>query len=439
MRTLSTLLLLLFAASVFATTPIAAEEYYVCATNGKGKKATKDKPAKDLGNIVSKLQAGDVIHIAAGTYTGRGDSGCCVINVPVQIIGGYNPTFTERDPWGQYQTIFSGVNKSQNWKSDPALYIDLMKYRERETHDIVVDGIIFDHADRNRYADEAQEKLLRTANPKAGENPSPEIGGLVINASKVMSDATWNITVQNCIVMNTAPTQGAMSVSGHAGSRITIRNNLVINNTGTGIMVRSNYQGTDTTKLPHFDIMDNTVMFTWKHDPMAQSFSGNSLKVTDNTTVTAKNNVFGFADKYGVHNEAKASVLLVNNLIVGNIISDYLEFDTKINLDDIEDEAEFIHEDSEGNIADAIQVAVPEQWATGYSSRVMIDRNALEADIQAQKTTVNEIRSILGLALQAGTVDGPEVDVWLNRLQIESAISAGTEKYLGRYGCQKPE
>lgn len=38
----------------------------------KRKIATKEKPAKDLGNIISKLKAGDTAHIAAGTYTGRG-------------------------------------------------------------------------------------------------------------------------------------------------------------------------------------------------------------------------------------------------------------------------------------------------------------------------------------------------------------------------------
>ena len=415
-----------------------AEDYYVSAANGKGKKATREKPAKDLGNIVSKLKPGDTVHIAGGTYFGRGESGSCVIKVPVKIIGGYDESFDNRDPWGANRTIFSGVNSSDNWQMDPALMIDLMKYRERETFDIEVDGIIFDHAGRNRYADDDQAKILRMANPRSGENPSPESGGLVIRASKVLGDSHWNIAVRNCVVMNTAPTQGAMSVSAHAKSQVLIENNLVINNTGTGIVVGSNYMGSDEDSRPVFDIRNNTVLFTWKHDPVAQSFSGCSFCALDNVVVTAANNVFGFADRYGINNEAKAPIQLNDNLILANWIGDYLEFDTRIDLDDIEDEAEYLHEDSEGNLAEAITLPISEQWVERYGSRILIDRNALESEIEAKESPANEIRSILGLPLQAGTVEGPEIAVWLNRMSIDDALQAGGEKYLGTYGCQNP-
>ena len=69
------------------TTDAQARDWYVSISRGKGKKGTKEKPAKELGNIIKKLQPGDVIHIAAGVYLGRGDSGTHVITVPVSIIG----------------------------------------------------------------------------------------------------------------------------------------------------------------------------------------------------------------------------------------------------------------------------------------------------------------------------------------------------------------
>jgi hypothetical protein len=420
------------------TSGVIAEDYYVCAANGKGKKATKEKPAKDLGNIVSKLEPGDTVHIAGGTYLGRGKSGTCSINAPVKIIGGYDETFSNRDPWGKHKTIFSGENASKNWKADPALSIDLMKYRARETFEIVVDGIIFDHADRNRYAGESQDKLLRKANPRTGANPSPESGGLSIRASKVLGTDRWKITVRNCVVMNTAPTQGALSVMAHENSQVLIENNLVINNTGTGIEVGSNYMGKDDSKLPYFVLRNNTVLFTWLHDPFTQSFSGCSFAALDNVKVTASHNVFAFADRLGINNESKASIELTENLILANIAADYLEFDTKIGLEDLEDEAEHLHEDSADNVSDAIKVPVPKDWAGKYASRVLFDRNAAEADIKAQKSAANELRSILGLPLQAGTVAGPETSVWLNRISIDDALNTGRETYHEMYGCSLP-
>ena len=57
------------------TIPALSADYYVSASRGRGKSATEEKPARDLGNIITKLKPGDVIHIAGGTYLGRGKNG----------------------------------------------------------------------------------------------------------------------------------------------------------------------------------------------------------------------------------------------------------------------------------------------------------------------------------------------------------------------------
>ncbi|MCB1806304.1 MAG: hypothetical protein KDJ99_14495, partial [Candidatus Competibacteraceae bacterium] len=88
------------------------------------------------------------------------------------------------------------------------------------------------------------------------------------------------------------------------------------------------------------------------------------------------------------------------NLIAGSVEADYLEFDTRMQLDELEDEAEYL-EEAEGNSKEPLQVAVSAQWAKLYGSRVLVDRNAAEADIQIQQTAANEIRAMLGLPLQA--------------------------------------
>jgi len=433
----------LISLSLALPSSLIAADYYVSAARGKGKSATKEKPAKDLGNIIKKLVPGDTVHIAEGTYVGRGGNGSDVITVPVSLIGGYSDDFSKRDPWGEHRTIFSGDNLSKNFDSSTRLLIDLMKYRAKEMPKILVDGIIIDDGPRNRYqggVEGGKRVIVRMANPKTGENPTPSRGGLVILASKTGNfdaGAHWNITVQNCIVMNTAPTQGALTVSGYKGSKIKITNNIVINNTGTGIMAGTKYVGDKAG--PDFDISNNTVLFTWKYEPITQSFSGNSFKADREATIKLSNNVFAFADRAGINNISKATILLTDNLIAGNVATDYLEFDTKIDLADIEDEAEYLHDDTGGNVAGDVKPPISQEWLKLYGARILIDRNAQAADVKVQKTRANELRRILGLPLQGTDVAAPKTNVWLHQLSVDDAVKAGSSKYLKKYGSSLPK
>jgi hypothetical protein len=419
-----------------------ARDWYVSINRGKGKKGTVEKPAKELSNIISRLAPGDVVHMAGGLYLGKGDNGTHVITVPVSIIGGYSDDFKKRDPWGAHRTILSGDNKTKNYQMSPALMIDLMKVKPRDGYPgkILVDGLILDHGARNRYKTDKNWEIVRLADPKTGKNPTPESGALVIAASKNgMFDKTpWDITVQNNIVMNSAPTMGAMSVSGYKKSKIAIRNNLVINNTGTGIYVGSKYAGSKYDPYgPTFVVENNTVLFTWKHDPIAQSFSGNVMDFDASVRATVKNNVLAFADRHIIYNPRSTTILLQNNVMTANVDTVYVEFNTKIVLDEIEDEPDHIHEDSENNEAKAIKLSFNKDWLKLYGSRVLVDRNKAEANISARSTRANELRGMLGMNLQAGKVAFPQSPVWLPRLSVDDAVKAGSKKYHG-VGCQKP-
>lgn len=424
--------------------PAAARDWYVSINRGKGKKGTKEKPAKDLGNIISKLEPGDVVHIAGGTYLGRGKNGSNTITVPVSIIGGYSDDFSSRDPWGEHRTVFSGVNKTKNYTMRPALFIDLNKAptaapREGWPGTILVDGLILDHGARNRFKTPKQHEIVRLADPKTGENPTPESGALVVSCSKngMFDKIPWDITVQNCIVMNSAPTMGAMSVSGYMNSKVVIRNNLVINNTGTGIYVGSKYAGAKADpKGPEFTIENNTVLFQWKHDPVAQSFSGNAMDFDQSVRATVRNNVLAFADRHLIYNPRRTVILLDGNVMTGSVEAEYVEFDTKIGLDDMEDEADCLHDDSGDNEALEVKVPIDPEWLKLYGSRVLIDRNAAEADIKPNETRANALRGMLGLPVQGGDVDYGTGPVWLPRLSVEEAVKAGVQ-YHGK-GCQKP-
>ena len=426
--------LLILALALLLSAPTWARDYYVSANRGEGKKATIENPAKDLGNIATKLRPGDTVHIAEGTYLGRGKNGSDVITVPVSIIGGYDDNFTGRHPWGSHRTILSGDNRSKHWLATPRLMIDLMRYKEKGMPPIVIDGVIIDHAGRNRYKTEKQMEIVRTADRKTGQHPTPNMGGLVIQVSKTDNSdfrAVWDITVQNCIIMNTAPSQGALNVSGYRRSQVKIRNNLIINNTGTGILIGSNFAG--NAYFPDFLVENNTVLFTWKYDPGAQSYSGNAFKAERRTTATVQNNVFAFADRYGVHNAAKIPILLNDNLFAGNIKADYVDFDTEIALENVGAKAQYLYRDSEGNVNEKISLPVNANWAKAYGSRALLNPTA-----KMQPTVISNIREMLALPLQTGTIEAPSSPVWLPRLSVDNAVKIGAKKYKGKYGCSMP-
>ncbi len=418
-----------------------ARDWFVSALKGGGKAGTIEKPARDLGHIVSRLEPGDVVRLAGGVYTGSGESGADVITVPVSILGGYDEAFARRDPWGAHRTVLSGDVRSKNYKPLPRLHLDLSRYKGAAMPAIVVDGLILDQGAQNRYADARQLQIVRRADPRKGENPTPDRGALIVTVSRTgdrSPEARWKITIRNNVVLNSAPTQGAMTISGYRGSEVLIENNLVVNNTGSGIYAGTMYHGADSP--PQFTLRHNTVLFTWKYDPVAQSFSGNSLKIDDDVVLSAEGNVFGYADRNGIHKGGTEKLRLVGNMIFGNLGTDYWETagDRRLELGRMEDEAEHLHDDTADNVGELVAVPVGDDYLKKWGARVLIDRNAAAADVTAERTRENAIRRVLGLPLEAKDI-GLAGEVWLPRLTVDDALAVGRERLAGRYGARAPK
>ena len=410
-----------------------ARDWYVSVARGKGKSGTKEKPAKDLGNIISKLAPGDVVHIAEGVYAGRGESGSNTITVPVSVIGGYADDFSARDPWGKHRTILGGNNLSKNYTPEPALFIDLLKFTGPAVP-ITVDGLIVDHGYRNRYDDPQQAKLIPKADPAQGKNPSPSLGALVVRVSK--SDKfdrgpRWKVRVQNCVVINAYQNQGALSVSGYKGSKILIRNNIVAQTSGAGIFVGSKFHGSDPKEFAQFRVEHNTVLFSW------DSGFSQGYNISFDTAVNAevKNNLFGFSDIIAINNARNTkNLLLKDNLVTGARQADYIEGSMTMDVENMVDEADLLHDDSDGNVSGKIGVPVSKDFALLYGSRVVVDRAKAEAGIKATNSDANTLRAMLGLPTQAGAVKWPQTPVFINRISVDDALAAGSTKYGGKYG-----
>lgn len=409
---------------------VMAGEYFVSVETGKGKKGTKEEPAKEIGGLLEKLQPGDVINVAGGVYLGKGGAGRDEILMPVKIIGGWNTSFSKRDPWGATKTILSGDNKYANFVGLARLEINLQKFKETNG-EVVIDGLLVDNSARNRYSG-GGAKILRKMDPKTGENATPESAGILVRGSKGI-----RITIKNCIVTNAGPTTGALMTYGGQDSKVVISNNLLINNTGAGIEANSSWHPKDGKGVPVYTIENNTVLFTWKHDPFA-TYGGYGLAMDADTLISVSNNVFAFSDITGVYNAKKSKNLtLKDNLFQANLQADYIEFNTKISVDALEDDASLLSDNSGGNVAKEISLKMNEEWSKLYMTRQVIDRNAAEADVKVLNTRMNAWRGILGLPLQ-GTSIKADSDVWLNRLSLEDAFRAGVKKLNGKYGCEAP-
>lgn len=434
MKSLMTWAVALACVCTWSASEALGRDWFVSINRGSGRTGTIEKPAKDLGNIVSRLEDGDRVFIAEGTYLGRGENGCDQVDKAVQIYGGFSDDFTKRDPWGAHKTILTGSNTTENWVQGPRLSIDLAKRRDlRQKHLVVVDGLIVDHGARNRYADEKEAKIIRLANPKTGQNPTPGFGGLSVGVTKL-----GNIIVRNCIVMNTAPTgNGAIAIWGSERSEVLVENNIACNNTGYGIYLHSAFYPNELERMPKFLLRHNTSVFNSKPDPGA-SDGGCALKVDAPTRVKAEWNVFAFNDKFAVNNASQAKeFLLNNNLFVVSLEDDYLEFDTRISVEDLADESDKLDE-AEGNVtSDKLRPRVSKEWATKYLSRQVVDRNAKEADVKAAESGVNELRSILGLPVQGASV-GEYSDAWLPRIGLDDVLACGAKLVLAKYGSAKP-
>jgi len=404
---------------------------------GGGRVGSLERPAKDLGNLAEDLEPGDVVCIAGGTYRGRADSGADLITVPVSIYGGFAPDFASRDPWGAHMTVFSGQHNAQNFVTDTRLTIDtsdfatkLMAARGQDTvHTVLVDGIVFDNGDRNYYADGGTAQIIRMGT--AGHTPTPESGALTIRTG-----ITSTVVVRNVIALNTAPTQGVIALFPGAAAEVLIENNVAVNNTGAGFHLGTNIAAMDPNDYPSYTFRNNISVFNEKHTAFG-SFGGSGIILEAGTKVDISGSIFAFNDNYGIDNAKRADdIVVTGNMIAFNANADYLEFDTKIGLADIEDWSRNVY-DGWGNVGTAPTFAVSDGWGQLYGARNVIDRNAAEEEVQVVDAWYNQVRSMFSWMNLVGTDLSVDSPVWLPRMSIQDALAVAV-RVDGAYGVEKP-
>lgn len=210
-----------------------AADWFVAAGDKAPGQGTRAMPFRDPWLALRIAEPGDVIHVAAGTYTGRYDrSSWEIVRPDITIRGGYSPDFSSRNPWKTPSIL--AVDPNCEAVREPNLISG------RGDHSgLVLDGLAFDNGGRNSYGD----------TPNSALRGSPVADGFI---------ATFRspVTIRNCIFANGGA--GGIDLGGE-GSRF--ENNLVINVVGLSMLA---LRDSNTGNRQPIIVKGNT--FAFAHD-----------------------------------------------------------------------------------------------------------------------------------------------------------------------------
>ncbi len=393
---------------VFATGSIlsAADVYVKAGATGKG---TKDAPYGQLWKAVDRAMRGDVIHIAAGSYNGKGGSGCFTVKVPnLTIAGGYDAEFKERNPFKNLTIL----ERAKDYKGDwTGLGKGIITSKINvDCSGIIIDGLVLNSASRNSYY--ADGKL----NPKGSWK-----GELVSVSAK-------NIKIRNCTLLNP---YGNGIYCTWQGEENEVTNCFVINTFYCAISTRSAQPDSIIR------IANNTVVFCW----FQPGKGGAMLTFVGNQGQTIiENNIMAFAQTedsagYAVSNEFGNEDTIMKNNVFFQCQGGYYKYmdDDKKNLlvwkkedlDDLNEEAEdYMLDEAEGNAEDDPKLMPDKGYFEKFANTVASKPGKLKMD------SMNQWRRTLGLPLQAEA--GTARKNWGMEYPVKSVVPNLVSKLKGR-------
>lgn len=348
---------ILLAVMLCAVSAQARDWFVRAGADGDGSQA---KPFGDPWQALDKCEAGDAIHIAGGKYTGRSGAGYWEIPFDnVQLIGGYDADFKERNPWKNLTQLWWDKT-SKNWPKQERVLSN--------KKGAVLDGLVIDQRDQCKYQDDEQTGRM--------EKPCDSAIRLSMPG-----------TVRNCVIIN----PGTDGIVAPAGS--TIENNLVVNAVNWGININS--QTAD--KQASATIKNNSVLFTFSFkEPGKGAYDGSGIALKGPASVT--NNIIAFSDSNGLYVTTNPEkVTLSNNLFFMNLWSNakfYVDGkDTPVDDKSMDLLEEVGLKGFAGNEVKNPQLPVDPKWMDAVSKRTSATPGKLEMD------DFNQTRKLLGLNL----------------------------------------
>lgn len=355
------------------------------------------KPFGDPWQALDKCEANDAIHVTGGKYFGRNNVGTWAIPFDgVQLIGGYDKDFKERDPWKNLTQLLWDKT-SKNWPKEERLMSN--------AKNTVVDGIVIDMREQNKYDDDAQ--TARAADPG------------VESAMRFHMP----VTVRNCVIIN----PGENGIVCSQGS--TIENNLILNAMTWGVVVNNNSAEAKSIAT----VRNNTIAFTWDDRAAGLGgYQGAALAIKGPATIT--NNILVNNDNHGVYMTVlPEKVSLTSNLFFMNLFSN-LNFGIEGKTTAIDNQAmdsldEVGLKAFEGNEVKNPQLELDPKWMDRVSKRTASQPGKLVMD------DFNKARQMLGLPMieKGGANAGGIAPAY----DLDKALKLMTPKAGGKAGARK--
>jgi hypothetical protein len=323
-------------------------DWYVVPAQYTGD-GTQAKPFNDPWRALAAASPGDTIHIAQGVYYGRHDRSSWTIDRPrVTLLGGYDREFKTRNPWKQPSVFaffaeYEGVNENY------------LLAGMNDHSGIVIDGLAFDGAGRNRYDAKAPFALL---------------GGMS-QVQQLVSFSSSDVVIRNSLFINSR--SGAVDLRGEGAL---FENNIVMNMQGfAALQLR---EGTTAAKKPAV-IKNNTFAFCFdESDPPMGKGGDKGIAIRVATGAQIEKNFFVACGNAGISLAAKPDrvsldgnvfwLMMRGNIVARDGVRELLITDK--NMEELEDIGFKSAKDNKA--ADANLSGLPAEWIDGVTKNLAL-------------------------------------------------------------------
>lgn len=367
MSSVTLLLIVLCALSMASVSSAQGRDWFV--REGSAGDGSQASPFGDSWEALSKCEAGDAIHVAAGRYTGKLQTGEWVLPFDrVQLLGGYSPDWSERNPW-KHLTCLVWDRSAKNYPKEARL--------SSSARDVVIDGLVLDVMEQNEYLDEQ----------RSGRSDR-SLG------SGIATVRLWLPgTVRNCVFVNSGR-EGLVCPNGS-----TVENNLFLNTFDSALKINGLPPASPDAKKPAV-VRKNTFVWSWcDRAPATGRYSGAGVHLAGPATLAQ--NIFAHCDNNAIYCGIDPDRTSVSgNVFFMNLWSNFKMFVEGRDVA-VDDESMHLLEECglkscDGNLVLNPELPLDPAWLDGAAKRTAPIRGKVEMD------EWNQLRQALGLDLIGG-------------------------------------
>lgn len=354
---------------------------YVSVHGSNQNPGTAGEPLKNLDKALKVAEDYDKIFISEGVYSGTFGVGFFEITKPLELYGGYNKEFTQRDPINTPTVIQTLKGKATSSKQSIILI--------KETKDVVIDGFVIDMGEHNNYDAKVPAGLETGYLTLTNTGGTPKRSGIKIIGN--------NVTLQNNTFVNIS--YGGIYIMQRINmpGKVHIDNNLFVNCSQAGI--DASVLTGPGEKHNVIEISNNTFAFTYGTTFLNDNL-GCNIWLKENARYKIHHNIFSYASDAALRflNTDNSELYLDHNLFMNNRKNDiHTSIYNKRVFITVEEFADVDFVTSlKGNKRMTQKLSLHESYIKEFIN--MAAEVSMEYD---PSNDWNQVRSILGLPQQA--------------------------------------